>query len=178
MPLSDSDLLVRIWAEDDRRAFEELVRRHQSSVRGLLRRLCAGDASRADDLAQETFLRAYQSIRSFRGESKFTSWLYRIAYNVFLAQARRRPDTPGAPELDGREATDAAHPAMLKYDLEKAMALLRPEERAALVLTYGQGLPHEEAASILDCPLGTLKTHVSRGKARLREILAAEGAPA
>jgi len=175
MPLSDSDLLVRVLADDDRGAFAELGRRHQADVRGLLRRLASGDAARADDLAQETFLRAYRSLRSFRAEARFSSWLYRIAYNVYLSDARRRTEEPVA-ETQPDEAAPGDPGS--RYDLERAMSQLRPEERAALALTFGQGLPHEEAAAILDCPLGTLKTHVSRGKARLRELLALEGATA
>ena len=81
MELTDADLIARVLANDDQHAFGELVRRHQSSVRGLLRQLTRTDVSLADDLAQETFLRAYKNIRSFRGEARFFTWLYRIAYN-------------------------------------------------------------------------------------------------
>jgi RNA polymerase sigma factor (sigma-70 family) len=177
MPLSDADLLVRVLADDDRHAFAELVRRHQSDVRGLLRRLTGGDGARADDLAQETFLKAYRSLASFRGQGRFQSWLFGIAYRAFLSDVRRKSESP-ATERQQAEAPhpEAANDPGMRYDLERALALLRPEERAALALTFGQGLPHEEAAEILQCPLGTLKTHVNRGKARLRELLQPEGA--
>ena len=85
---SDTELVARVLASDDRRAFAELVRRHQSAVRGLLRRLCAGDAAQADDLAQETFLRAYRSLKGWRGEGRLSPWLYRIAWNGWAALAR------------------------------------------------------------------------------------------
>jgi RNA polymerase sigma-70 factor (ECF subfamily) len=179
MALTDSDLIARVLANDDRHAFAELVRRHQSDVRSLLRRLTGGDAAHADDLAQETFLRAYRAISGFSGKARFSTWLFRIATNAYLSEIRKRTE-----ELEDMPTTEVAPDGPLpdrtamRYDLNRALALLRPEERAALALTYGQGLPHEEAAAILEWPLGTVKTHVNRGKARLRELLAPEGVPA
>jgi RNA polymerase sigma-70 factor (ECF subfamily) len=164
---SDGALVARVLAADDRRAFAELVRRHQSAVRNLLRRLCAGDAARADDLAQEAFLSAYRRLGSFRGEARFGTWLHRLVVNAYLSQARRRPapePEPPAP-APGHEQVEARH------DLASAFGILRPEERAALALAYGQDLTHEEAAAILGWPLGTFKTHVARGKERLRAHL-------
>jgi RNA polymerase sigma factor (sigma-70 family) len=166
--VSDAELIVRVLQSDDRHAFAELVRRHQSDVRGLLRRL-AGNAALADDLAQETFLKAYRSLAQFRGGARFSSWLYRIAYNAFLAQARRAKVEPEAPP----PPRDALLDVDARHDLARALSELRPEERAALALTYGEEVTHEEAAEILDCPLGTLKTHVSRAKAKLRITLEA-----
>ena len=95
MELTDADLIARVLGDDDQHAFGELVRRHQSSVRGLLRQLTRTDIALADDLAQETFLRAYKNIRSFRGEAQFSTWLYRIAYNCFREDARRRKELVG-----------------------------------------------------------------------------------
>lgn len=166
-PDSDAALVARVLAADDRRAFAELVRRHQSAVRSLLRRLCAGDAARADDLAQEAFLRAYRRLASFRGEARFGTWLHRLAWNAFLSDARRRPAPEPAPPAPapGHAQAEARH------DLSRAFGILRQEERAALALAYGQDLTHEEAAGILGWPLGTFKTHVARGKERLRAHL-------
>src|SRR5262244_1719780 len=87
--VSDAQLIARVLVQDDRHAFGELVRRHQSTVRACLRKLTSGNAALADDLAQETFLLAYRNLKSFRQEAKFSTWLYRIAYNVFLADARK-----------------------------------------------------------------------------------------
>ena len=163
MSPSDAALIVRCLQIDDRNAFAELVRRHQSDVRRLLRRLTSDDA-RADDLAQETFLRAYQALAQFRGGARFSTWLYRIAYNMYLAQARKA----AAPEVQPSPPKDAIAGVIARHDLLRALIELKPEERAALALTYGEEVTHEEAAEILDCPLGTLKTHVSRGKEKLR----------
>jgi RNA polymerase sigma-70 factor (ECF subfamily) len=173
---SDAELVLRVLGRD-RAAFAEIVRRHQSLVRTLLRRLTCGDAALADDLAQECFLRAYRGLARLRGEARLSSWLYRIAYNVFLAhRARVRPEpTPNA-SLDGGAATEGeADRALLQHDLERAMAALSPPERAALTLAYRDGASHAEVASILGCPLGTAKTHILRGKEKLERQLRAWG---
>ncbi|HQZ46706.1 MAG TPA: sigma-70 family RNA polymerase sigma factor, partial [Usitatibacteraceae bacterium] len=87
---ADAQLVLAVVAHDDREAFSHLVRRHQSMVRSVLRRLAKGDQGLADDLAQETFLLAWRNLRSFRFDSRFSTWLYRIAFNTWLSQARRR----------------------------------------------------------------------------------------
>lgn len=173
----DAELVARVLAEDDRRAFGELVRRHQSMVRGLLRRLCAGDAARADDLAQETFLAAYRKLGTWRGGARLSTWLCAIAYRAWLSQARRARQ-PEPPEAE--PAPSAAEAAVDRHDLLRALGALREEERAALALAYGEELTHQEAAEILRCPVGTLKTHILRGKEKLRKLLLPplpEGAP-
>ncbi len=174
---SDAELVLRVLTRDDRHAFAEIVRRHQSLVRTLLRRLTCGDAALADDLAQESFLRAYRGLARYRGEAKLSSWLYRVAYNVFLAhRARARPEPPLPPQLEAVAATEAgADRALLQHDLERAMAALSPPERAALTLAYRDGASHAEVASILGCPLGTAKTHILRGKEKLERLLSAWG---
>jgi RNA polymerase sigma factor (sigma-70 family) len=170
---SDTELITRVLLRDDRRAFGELVTRHQSAVRGLLRRLTGGDVAWADDLAQETFLRAYRGLSGYRGGAKFSSWLYRIACNVFFSRDRGSRELPMESPALLAEHSEAASPDLLleRHDLERALGSLKPRERAALVLTYANELTHEEAALILDCPLGTLKTHVARAKEKLRRQL-------
>jgi RNA polymerase sigma-70 factor (ECF subfamily) len=169
---SDAALVARAVATDDRQAFGELVRRHQSSIRTLLRRLCAGDAARADDLAQDAFLRAHRKLASWRGEARFSTWLHRVAWNTFASDARRRPaPEPGDPAALDPEPPSTLARAEARLDLARAFVVLRDEERAALALAYGQDLSHEEAAAILGWPLGTLKTHLARGKEKLRRHL-------
>ena len=177
MAFSDADLIARVLADDDRNAFAELVRRHQSAVRGFLRKLSGGDHGRADDLAQETFLRAYRGLSQFSGEARFSAWLFGIAYRAFLSELRARKEAalPASAEASRAEGSMAEEPlaerVARRHDLTRAMGQLRPEERAALALTYGQDISHEEAAAILDWPLGTLKTHVARAKEHLRRCL-------
>ena len=92
MSFSDADLIARVISLEDHNAFGELVRRYQSPVRGFLTRMTRGDSHLADDLAQETFLKAWQKLKTFRGESRFSTWLFGIAYNEFRGQARRRKE--------------------------------------------------------------------------------------
>ena len=170
---SDVELITRVLVRDDRSAFGELVARHQSAVRGLLRRLTGGDEAQADDLAQETFLRAYRGLRGYRGGARFSSWLYRIACNAYFSHDRSSRNEPLALPAVEEELLTVHLPDMFleRYDLERALSALKPRERAALVLTYANELTHEEAAIVLDCPLGTLKTHVARAKEKLRRQL-------
>jgi RNA polymerase sigma-70 factor (ECF subfamily) len=172
---SDAELVARVVARDDRHAFEQLVRRHQSRVRGLLRRLCAGDAAAADDAAQETFVRAWAGLRTWRGGASFSTWLHRVAVNAWISQARRRPPSP-PPPVEAEDPGTAAVEA--RRDLERAFAVLREEERLALALAYAQDLTHEEAASAAGWPLGTLKTHLQRAKEKLRARLSPGEEPA
>ena len=174
MELTDADLIARVLSNDDQHAFGELVRRHQSSVRGLLRQLTRTDISLADDLAQETFLRVYKNIRSFRGEARFSTWLYRIAYNCFREDARRRKELVGINEEQWQAEQDpqTVDPA-LRHDLMQALNLLPLHERTAVILCCQNGLSHDEAARVLEIPLGTVKTNVLRGREKLKRTLAA-----
>jgi RNA polymerase sigma factor (sigma-70 family) len=172
--LTDVDLITRVLVDDDQHAFGELVRRHQSAVRGLLRQLTRTDVALADDLAQEAFLRAYKHIRSFRGEARFSTWLYRIAYNCFREDARRRKELVGINEeqWQAREDPQTVDPA-LRHDLMQALNLLPLHERTAVILCCQNGLSHDEAARVLEIPLGTVKTNVLRGREKLKRTLAA-----
>jgi RNA polymerase sigma factor (sigma-70 family) len=183
--VTDAQLIARVVIQDDRHAFSELVRRHQSAVRATLRRLTAGNHALADDLAQDTFMLAYRNLRSFRQEARFSTWLFRIATNTFLADARKRKETllgdsddAIADEDDDDGATsgssggDHARGTALKVDMERALAVLSEGERAAIVQCYHNDLSHEEAAFVLGCPVGTVKTHVHRAKQKLKVALA------
>ena len=172
---SDADLVARVLVTDDRAAFGDLVRRHQSAVRNFLRHLTQGDAALADDLAQETFIQAYRGLAGFRGGARFSTWLLGIAHNLQRNARRRQRDH--AP-LSDREAASQSVPATarhsdLRHDLAAAMDQLSPEERVALHLGFAQGLSHGEIAALLDWPLGTVKTHLARSKEKLRHLLAA-----
>ena len=185
--LTDAQLIARVVVHDDRNAFSELVRRHQSAVRTTLRRLTAGNHALADDLAQETFMLAYRNLKSFRQEAQFSTWLYRIATNAFLADARKRKeellgdrdqdlaaDDDEAGDRPGEGASsDHARGASLRIDMDRALGVLSEAERAAIVQCYHNDLSHEEAAVVLDCPIGTVKTHILRAKAKLKTRLAA-----
>ncbi|MDR7333971.1 sigma-70 family RNA polymerase sigma factor [Roseateles asaccharophilus] len=170
----DAALVERAVRDGDTRAFEALVRRHQGLVRAQLRRLLGHDAAMADDLAQETFVLAWRKLEQFRGDSRFATWLYRIAHSCFLQFLRshgRQAETV-ALDPDADHAADADPQDLeLRLDLTAALQHLSMNQRAALLYCEQLGLSHQEAAEVLDMPLGTVKTHVMRGKARLRELL-------
>ncbi len=170
MTPTDLELIHRFVESGDPAAAGELVRRHQSAVRRFLRHLCGGDAASADDLAQETFLRALRSVANFRGASRLETWLLGIAYNQYRGRRRRRAADPvfvaEAPELPAPDALSD-----LQQDLGEALARLAGDERTAIVLAYQFGFSHSEIAASVGWPLGTVKTHLNRGKARLKTLL-------
>ena len=174
MTPSDSELIARVLASDDRAAFGELVRRHQSSVRQFLRYLTRGDVATADDLAQETFVHAYRSLARFRGDASFSTWLLGIGRNYWRNAQRRdlRRDQLVEPMPDVAAPT-ATHTADLRHDLTLALRELTTDERLAIHLGYQEGKSHSEIAALLDWPLGTVKTHLARAKEKLRHLLAA-----
>lgn len=184
--VTDAQLIARCIVTDDRHAFAELVRRHQSAVRACLRKLTGGNHALADDLAQDTFVLAWRNLKSFRQEARFSTWLYRIATNCWLAQARKRreellgdrdgqvaDEDPDSADDPVETAGDHARSATLKLDLERAMRVLSEPERAAIVQCYDNDLSHEEAAYVLGMPVGTVKTHIHRAKRKLRDAMAA-----
>ncbi len=170
----DQALVARALLGNDRRAFEQLLRRHQGMVRAQLRRLLNGDEAAADDLAQEVFLLAWRKLDQFRGEARFSTWLYRIAYSCFLQACRKRPLNAGQADESELEQLPAPQQAIdLQLDLERAMQQLSKAEQMVLLHCVQLELSHEETAQVLAMPLGTVKTHATRGKAKLRAWLAA-----
>lgn len=169
----DRALVARAQLADDRHAFEQLVRRHQGMVRAQLRRLLHGDIAEADDLAQETFLLAWRKLHQFRGEARFSTWLYRIAYSCFLQGRRKRSPTEDGDAGDAPDwQTSSRDSPELQMDITRAMCWLSLPEQTVLLHVVQLGLSHDEAAYVLAMPLGTVKSHAGRGKAKLREILA------
>ena len=166
----DAELIALVIAAGDQRAFAGLVGRHQQAVRGVLMRLCRNHAL-ADDLAQDTFMKAYAKISSYSGAGSFRGWLCKIAYTEFLMTARKRKAADKALErleAEPRETTTQQAVPGAKVDLDRALATLGEEERACVVMCYATGLSHSEAAEALDLPLGTVKSHVNRGRAKLK----------
>lgn len=171
----------------DLAAFSQLVRRHQARVRQQLARLTRGDTHRADDLAQQTFVQAWRALAGFRGQARVSTWLHRIAYTCFLQDERARrahathalADSSRADDDDidlaseTHASVDPRAAQLLQLDLARALDQLPAHERVAIVHCYQLDLSHEEAAEVLGLPLGTVKSQVARGKARLRELLAA-----
>jgi RNA polymerase sigma-70 factor, ECF subfamily len=150
----------------DRKAFGQLVARHQASVRALSRRL-ARSAADGDDIAQAAFLTAWRRRSTWRGGS-FRGWVCTIAYREFLHSRRSNPAEAEIEDLPG-EAGQGGE----RLDLIRAMTVLEASERAAIALCLGAGLSHGEAALAMGAPLGSVKSWVLRGRAKLQKALAA-----
>jgi RNA polymerase sigma-70 factor (ECF subfamily) len=170
--------LAALAAAGDRAAYGELVRRHGSAVRGLLRRMGA-DAAAADDLAQDAFIVGFEQVADFRGEGAFAGWIKRIAARLYLRRMKRdallllTDQTPDEGDPDALDQPRAAN----RLDLDAALKGLSPVERLCVSLCYGADLSHSEAAEALNLPLGTVKSHVKRGLDKLRAKLAPAGEP-
>ncbi len=167
-------------------AFDRLVGQHQERIF----RFCAWslrDADEAQDAAQDTFIRAFRSLKSFRGDCAFGTWLHRIAINVVHDSAKRRQKAPrpfsslakegetGGEEYD--PPSDAPSPAQTALEHEKraavrsALGRVSPEHRAVLVLFDLEGRSYEECCALLEVPMGTLKSRLSRARAALKDAL-------
>jgi RNA polymerase sigma-70 factor, ECF subfamily len=163
--------VVTLARAGDEAAFEELVRRHQCSVRNLLRSLCRNTAL-ADDLAQEAFLQAWLHLGSLRVPNAFASWLRKLAVNSWRQHLRREGALGKLAEVEPGDAGSTPS-ATECLDLNSALGSLSPGVRLCIVLSYHEGMSHGEIASATQLPLGTVKSHIARGTARLRELLAA-----
>lgn len=154
--------------------FIDLVRAEQESLRRFLLALCGGNAFEADDIAQDALIRAYVASGSFLGLSRFSTWLFRIAYNCYIDRCRKPraetvpTDTPQALNVTSGEETDAG----FKYQqLYQALDSLQEKEKAVIILHYFEDRSIKEIASILEIPSGTVKYHLSTGRAHLKSLL-------
>jgi RNA polymerase sigma-70 factor, ECF subfamily len=189
MTWTDEELVARSSAGDTE-SFNELILRWERPIYALAYRTI-GREEDARDVCQETFLRAFRALPGFRGQAKFSSWLYRIALNLCRDWVRRERRTPvvQAPEdTDLMELAAAREPSESIEDLvarkaltrqvERAMAVLPEEQRTAIVLKEYHGLTFQEIADLVGCPLSTVKTRLYQGLSVLRRELARSSAPA
>ncbi|WP_436000104.1 MULTISPECIES: RNA polymerase sigma factor [unclassified Pseudoxanthomonas] len=168
--------LARAAAGGDAKAFEALYRRHAGRVHGVIARLVGSHGVRAEDLAQEAFVRAWQALPGFRFESAVGTWLHRLAVNTALMELRSRRNGPRFDDddeaLDSLGLADSAgHGTALSMDLERAVATLPPRARAVLVLYDVEGFKHEEIAAELGMAVGSSKAQLHRARQLLRERL-------
>lgn len=174
---TDEELVARFRASGDARLAEQLVRRHTPRIRKMMYAMVLSHAD-ADDLTQEAFLRAFRGLGTFRGEARFSTWLYRIALNTARSHLRKgRADPSPASGAPCDPEDPAASPVGRLLDLElheqvsKAMALLSPELRAALVLTRINGLKPAEAAELENCSVVTIYWRVHKARRQLARDL-------
>jgi len=173
----DEDLpLVDLARGGDLPAFEQLYQRHRDRVYGLVWRLSGGDSALAEDLLQEAFVRAWQKLDTFRGESRFFTWLHRLAANVALSdrrsRVRRAPYETPMEESVTRTAVGARDvSAGKRADLEKAIARLPERARAVLVLHDVEGYGHAEIGQLTGMAVGSSKAQLHRARKLVRELL-------
>ena len=167
-------LIVNLAMRGDRDAFTELVRRKASWLRGLLRRL-SGDETLADDLAQRVFLKMWRRIRSLKQANRFGGWIKRIAVNEWIDHQRKQAGTWDEPFDDTVQSDQAATPGAA-IDLDSALAELPDAVRVCVVLAYHEQMTHPEIVTATGFPIGTVKSHIRRGSARLRARLIDYGA--
>lgn len=174
---SEHELVQRCRAGDEQ-AFRMVVEQYQGLVFGLVAR-SINDRARAEEVAQDVFLRVYRALPYFRGESRLSTWIYRIAVNLVAAERRGPPTEPLEGTGDGppREfgAADRAFDDLALHDrMSKAMARLPAHYQVLVNGHYVKGLQYDELAAALDLPMGTVKTHLHRAKRMLRELLETE----
>ncbi len=164
---NEEDLaLSRRAAAGDGAAFATLVEKYERPLRAFLARM--GAAEIADDIAQDAFLKAWRAAGQYDGSARYSTWLTSIAWRCRLDELRRRPRAQPAPPVDPEANSNAA-------EVSDMLARLSENERASLVLCDGHGWTHQEAAELLDLPLGTLKSTVARAKAKCREMWSGAG---
>jgi RNA polymerase sigma-70 factor (ECF subfamily) len=176
--------LVEAAASGSREAFDELVRRHQAAIVSLVRAVTGGQGD-AEDLAQEVFVRAWRSLRGFRGDSTFRTWLHRVAINVVRTSQTKRTrfmrifvpfggmreeDAPPPEVVDADEPLDDA--LARRQIVERALATLPDDLRLAVTLRDLQGLDYKEIATALGVPIGTVESRIFRARQRLKPLLA------
>ena len=174
--MHDIALIGQVLIFGNRRAFDSLVRKYQGAVRRFLLNLTAGDKALSDDLAQETFIKAYTSLETFKKRSNFLTWLYRIAYNVFYDYIRTQKETE---EIDSAQV-DANYQVEQndvgrEMDIYQALGKLKEVERTCITLFYMEDLSMEKIAGITGLPPNTIKSHLKRGKEKLATYLKGNG---
>ncbi len=174
--INDISLVAQVVVFKNTRAFDQLVKKYQSPIRRFFLNQTCGDGELSDDLAQDTFIKAYTNIASFQNLSNFSTWLYRIAYNVFYDYIRSRKDTGDLDtrEVDSTNSTEQVNIGQ-QMDIYQALKRLKEAERTCITLFYMEDVSIDKISSITGYPAGTVKSHLSRGKDKLATFLKQNG---
>jgi RNA polymerase sigma-70 factor (ECF subfamily) len=173
--ISDIALVTQVTVLHNKQAFDQLVRKYQSPVRRFFLNQTLGDEQLSDDLAQETFIKAYVNLSKFRAMSSFSTWLMRIAYNVFYDQVRSRHQTADIEDAAALRQSASTAEAGVKMDVHAAMALLTPVERTCITLQLIDGYSIDEISKITGIGENTVKSHLKRGKDKMTNYLRENG---
>lgn len=174
--LNDISLVAQVVVFKNTKAFDQLVQKYQSPIRRFFLNQTCGDSELSDDLAQDTFIKAYTSIASFKNLSSFSTWLYRIAYNVFYDYIRSRKETADLDtrEVDVMNSTEQENVGQ-RMDVYQSLKMLKEVERTCITLFYMEDVSIDKIAGITGIPTGTVKSHLSRGKEKLATYLKRNG---
>jgi RNA polymerase sigma-70 factor (ECF subfamily) len=165
----------KVWIgrsqQGDHEAFEALVQCYQKMIHSLTYRM-TGSLADGDDLAQDTFIQAFRQLHTYRGESKFSSWLYRIGINLCLNWKKSRQRQQKAHEAYGKNLeTESTPDGRRAQQVQEALLKLHPKQRAAIVLTVYDGLNHAEAAEVLGCSETTVSWRIFAARTKLKKLL-------
>jgi RNA polymerase sigma-70 factor, ECF subfamily len=169
--LDEEQAWIRNSQHGDHAAFEALIARHQRMIHSLTFRM-TGSMEEAEDLAQETFIHAFRHLNAFRGDAKFSSWLYRIAINLCLnwkKKSARHEQFLGA--WSQEQSDEPSHDNRQIEQVQEALLKLKPKQRAAIILTIYDGLSHAEAAKVLGCSETTVSWRIFAAKRKLKKML-------
>jgi RNA polymerase sigma-70 factor (ECF subfamily) len=170
--LNDTLLVSRVALLGDRKAFNQLVEAYQSPIRRFFFNLTDGDEELSKDLAQDTFVKVWLNIDSFQAVAKFSTWLYRVAYNTFYDYVRaKKPSGEMNVEIESNYTTDNISNMDFGMDFAQALTVLRYEERTVLLLFYMEDQTVDKISKIMSCPAGTVKSHLHRGREKLAKYL-------
>ena len=168
---NDALLVSRVALLGDRKAFSQLVEAYQSPIRRFFFNLTGGDEELSKDLAQDTFIKVWLNIGSFRAAAKFSTWLYRIAYNTYFDYARaKKPSADVDVEMLCNQMTADTPDTDFGIDFVQALKVLKEDERTAMLLFYMEDKTIAKISKIVNCPAGTIKSHLHRGKEKLAKF--------
>ena len=172
---NDLSLVSQVAEFHDREAFDRLVVKYQSPIRRFFLHQTLGDAQLSDDLAQDTFIKAYVNIGKFRGQAAFSTWLYRIACNVLYDYHRRLRPTDDIDSSEAIRHNTYNSDTNMKLDVYDALRRLGDKERTCVTLQLIEGYPIDKIAEITGMAAGTVKSHLFRGKEKLTAFLRKNG---
>lgn len=174
--ISDISLIAQVVAFGNKRAFDKLVCKYQSPLRRFFLNLTCGDTALSDDLAQDTFIKAYTSLSSFKNLSGFSTWLFRIGYNQFYDYLRSQKEKT---DLETVQVDAEYHVEQVslssKMDVYSALRTLKEAERTCITLFYMEDMSMDKIADVTGYPLGTVKSHLSRGREKMTTYLKNNG---
>ncbi|KAA6337363.1 ECF RNA polymerase sigma factor SigW [termite gut metagenome] len=174
--LDDISLVAQVVTFKNVRAFDKLVKKYQSPIRRFFLHLTCGDCELSGDLAQDTFIKAYMGIATFKNLSSFSTWLYRIAYNVFYDYIRNQKNTTSLDvyEVDTIHRSEQENVGQ-KIDVYQSLKILKEPEKTCIILFYMEDVSIDKIAKITGYPVGTIKSHLSRAKEKMAAYLKQNG---